>query len=97
MREQRFDTVLKQVTAGGSRRRMVLGVLGGAFGLGAGSALTPRPAAAATWCRCIYLCPEAGGIAKCFRESCPSETHFRGEICGAPQGTCGFASRRDAC
>jgi hypothetical protein len=81
---QQFDSLLKMVAAGGSRRRMLQGLLGGILGVGAMTALQPRPVTAA-WNRryCQYNCPSGAIATRCGRcpGSCPASVVVGGEEC----------------
>jgi hypothetical protein len=78
---QHFDTLLKTVTARGSRRRMLRGLLAGALGVGAVTALRSRSTAAPSiWCECTYACPSEITV-RCQKSGCPGTKKLRGETC----------------
>jgi hypothetical protein len=85
---KRFDALLKTLTAGSSRRRMMQGLIGGALGTGVIAARSPRTAAVARWRGCRYLCPTSGQeVVRCAlcptrpnQPECPP-IHVKGEEC----------------
>src|SRR5215207_3592926 len=98
---ERFDMLLKTVTAG-SRRRLLRRVLGGALGVGALGALSTRPTAAAqTWCDCTYFCEGhfVGSCEKAIDGECPEDSRIQGVNCNnIPMDdlVCG-PSKQDVC
>jgi hypothetical protein len=78
---ERFDTLLKAVTARRSRRRMLRGLLAGALGGGTVTARRSRSTAAPSiWCACTYACRDEI-LVRCQKSGCPSTTKIRGETC----------------
>ena len=99
---EHFDTLLKTVTATGSRRQMLRRLLTGALAVGAAGTLRARPAAAApTWCVCTYFC--AGDfVSRCEKAidgKCPEDRRIQGLTCpNIPLASdmCGD-SKKDVC
>jgi hypothetical protein len=103
---KRFDALLKTVTAGASRRRLVQGLIAGALGLGVVTtrnsptrALQPE-VTPPRWRGCRYRCPSGAEVARCV--PCPGDCpdiRYRGETCTVCEDTpCIFGNNeRGAC
>jgi hypothetical protein len=102
---QHFDLLLKSASVGGSRRRMLQGLVAGMLGVGAGGALsTGQAAASSPYCGCQYICDQRGGgrifIRKCKPQAkpCPrSGVRYKRKPCDFHVDECEARNQDGSC